>query len=411
MDKGYYKLKFEELNLLTQKLLTEGYTAENHPNWVKLPGSCFGGPLDNLRHGFVYNWEVMPEKNFLTPCGLSVKRSSCIEGMSFAGKEWCIENDLAQVHCPFHKRDCNLLNEDCKNLATHQWGPYCIATMTDAPYDPGHSIEHFYAVEDVWREELRKDFIARRNGHVCYNFSYYDPDAEKWKIRPYDPDMCAYSFCAQEGFCSFLQKKMDTQKGNVFYDVKIRETYPSEKGTLFEGTIHETVIKGIKYFRKPVNMFICENFVKMNGQKKIRDNFKWNHSTERVLANTGHGLWEFEILNVRAARKETRDIHQDLADIRAGIKVVHENDAISDKKAKKKARRMKRIEDRKKSLRMRFIQGKELSYPDIRFIEKYVTDDESEEWGQAKETALKEKEPVQMTLFDFGMEASYGTDK
>ena len=49
----------EEYNLLTQKLLAEGYTVENHPNYVYIRNSYSRNqdPLQNFDGGFrYYEW-------------------------------------------------------------------------------------------------------------------------------------------------------------------------------------------------------------------------------------------------------------------------------------------------------------------------------------------------------------------
>lgn len=48
---------------------------------------------------------------------------------------------------------------------------------------------------------------------------------------------------------------------------------------------------------------------------------------------------KIEILNLRAARMDTRDILQDLQDVANGIQVTHASDSLKAAKAQKKARR------------------------------------------------------------------------
>lgn len=75
-----------EYNLLTQRLLAEGYTAENYPDYVRLPGGCWGkDPLRNIYGGFEYTYQYRSQMVFKTKCGLLVKGSSFIGSMSYMG--------------------------------------------------------------------------------------------------------------------------------------------------------------------------------------------------------------------------------------------------------------------------------------------------------------------------------------
>ena len=71
-----------EYNLLTQKLLVEGYTAENYPDHVRLPSGCYGkDPLQNIYGGFEYTHQYRAWMVFKTGCGLLIKGNSFIGSM------------------------------------------------------------------------------------------------------------------------------------------------------------------------------------------------------------------------------------------------------------------------------------------------------------------------------------------
>lgn len=54
-----------EYNLLTQRLLAEGYTAENYPDYVRLLGGCWGkDPLRNIYGGFEYTYQYRSQMVF-----------------------------------------------------------------------------------------------------------------------------------------------------------------------------------------------------------------------------------------------------------------------------------------------------------------------------------------------------------
>ena len=387
----------KEYNKLTQRLLAEGYTAEHHPAWVSVPVHYgLKDPLSNWEGGFVYNWKELPNATFKTPCGLYVKRENLLGNMSWMGVDWSYENDLATIYCPFRKYGCERIHPILRENIQKGF-PYCNAAFTNETWQEERSVEHFKHIAERWEHELLEEFKESRKGRWCLLHMRYDPDEEKWSMRKYDPQTCG-SWCK---YCQYLGIPLDTKKGNVFYDIRISRTYNHEKGTLFEGTVHTNVIRGKKRFKKPMSMTICENYAKL-CRHDLEHLVMSSLHAEMFMTKAAGGVYEWSVENIRAAQKESRDIHQDLADIRAGITVVHENDQIADTKAQKKARKLLRIEKRKSALRKNFIQGKELSYSDIRFIEKYVTDDESEEWNQARERTLEEKanEPVQMSLFD-----------
>lgn len=390
-----------EYNKLTQELLAEGYTAENHPSWVRVGSSCYeyGNPLRNLDGGFVYNWKELPDINFQTPCGMHVKRESAMNGMSWHGIDWSFENDMAIIHCPFGRIGCEmnhpiLRNE--KNMAGTVW---CRIEKTDEAYREYRSYEYFKKVADDWKRELMQDLIRERKGHYCLLHMRYFPFEERWELQKYDPDICANIGCM--GNCQYLGIPLDKKKGNVFYDLRITQTDPQERGTLFEGTRHTCILKGNKAFKKPVSMTICENYAKLCKKELTRHVLGEWHS-EIFFAKFRGDVFEVSVENIRAERKETRDLRQDLQDIREGIKISHVSDDEKQKKRQKQARAAERKEKKKKRLRKMMLEGRELSYVESRQVEKLFADDEIDEiMSERDKVTNKEPEPEQMSIFDF----------
>ena len=71
-------------NLLTQELLLQGYTTENHPDYVRIGiGKMGKSPLENSDGGFVYTDEYLEEKTFMSGCGLYVKWENCIDRLEY----------------------------------------------------------------------------------------------------------------------------------------------------------------------------------------------------------------------------------------------------------------------------------------------------------------------------------------
>lgn len=60
-----------EYNLLTQRLLSEGYTVDHYPDYVQIQSSTLPGddPLNNLGGGFIFKRAVANECIYKTGCG------------------------------------------------------------------------------------------------------------------------------------------------------------------------------------------------------------------------------------------------------------------------------------------------------------------------------------------------------
>ena len=132
--------------------------------------------------------------------------------------------------------------------------------------------------------------------------------------------------------CSVLEKDLAPQKGNVFYDV--RKTW-TEKGIgMFPDEERVSIEKGCKLLEKTVSMTICEAIIqygRRDAEQRALDRYRRTMFFDPTL--------KIEILNLRAARMDTRDILQDLQDVANGIQVTHAADSLKAAKAQKKARR------------------------------------------------------------------------
>ena len=91
-------------NELTKRLLNEGYTAEHYPDYVTIQD--WKKDLDNFYGGFSYQPWWIYKQTFRTPCGLQVQGLHAMSSMSFRGLDWTYENDLACIHCPYKRTDC-----------------------------------------------------------------------------------------------------------------------------------------------------------------------------------------------------------------------------------------------------------------------------------------------------------------
>lgn len=400
-------------NELTKRLLAEGYTADNHPNYVYPGRTCQSktDPLDNLDGGFeYYRWYVY-EKAFRTPCGLMCKGTSCMTSLSINGVEFSFENDMPTVHCPYYKCDCELKDKRLINpdSAIKDW---CNVHMTDEKYQYEGSLE---AELKLWDDQIRRDKISfdlQHNGRTCENHMYYDKDKGEW-VMNYNPCDCGKSGC--NGFwgqklvegkliCPILGRPLDKAKGNVYYDIKKTYRRYDLDGTLFEGQIDTEIEKGIRFFEHPVSMDICKNVVKL-CQDEIRWKVNSNYHSELFFAEYHGKYFKIEILNIRAEQKESRDLLQDIEDIRNGIRVYHASDSEKSEKKIKSEKRQKAKEKKIAALEKRVL---EIGYGNMESFEqnkvcKYLDFDRIAELEAIREQKLADvkNKPQQITLADF----------
>lgn len=390
----------DEYNLLTRKLLVEGYTADNYPDYVRLPGGCWGdNPLQNLYGGFEYTREYRSRMIFKTGCGLLLKGNSLGFGnMFYMGILWTTENDNPVVACPYRKDSCDLRNPVlggprggglCKILN-------CDCHKTDAPYDYEKSYEKVLDGEVREINNAYEEFVRKKGGHVCRRHAYYNYWTKEWSMK-YNPMNCAD--CSNiTGSCDLTHLPISKKKGNVFYDVKI--SYIRHDGTLFDGEQVTKVNKGVRIFETRKSMTICEAVVK-NCKKYIFDREKMKRHKEIFLYG-----WKIEVLNIRAEQRESRDLFQDLQDIRDGIEVFHASDFEKQKKADKKERRQiamqKKIEKLEKKLLDIGYHNLERTDIDKIHADKWLGEEKIAELEELREKRIREEQnrPVQLSLFD-----------
>lgn len=326
--RGY---EMDKLNKLTQRLFSEGYTKENYPDNVR-PFAPFYG-------GFTYRPETLYRLVFETPCGLLVKGSHLVTGtMSFMGIDWMPENNNPVVTCPHFtgapcERNHPLLRERRGEIL------HCACRLADRPYSYEQSLEKAHA--EVWKEAdtLFETLRLQKQGRACKHRSRYNRMEKQWRMF-YDP-----IDCAREGFCRYcdvLQSELSPKKGNVFYDVKISRT---QKGVgLFPDETVVSIIKGKKLLDSSASLTLCEAIVRCCGAQ-IQDMEESRSYRERFFDPT----YTMQVQNIRAERRETRDLLQDLRDAAEGIKIVQAGDmqkaAAQNKRERKQAARKRRLPD------------------------------------------------------------------
>ncbi len=401
----------KEYNKLTKRLLAEGYTACNHPEYVYVGRACQDkdDPLRNLDGGFeYYRWYVY-EKAFRTPCGLMCVGLSCMTVLSTNGQEWTFENDMATIHCPYHK--CGCTEKDARLPREGMLKDLCNVHMVDEKYEYGGSVEDILKLRE---DEIRREkvsFILQHNGRVCENHMRYDKDAGEWKFR-YDPMTCANLKCNgvprgmnEKAVCPVLGRELCGEKGNVFYDIKIAYRRHDLDGTLFDGQIDTVVKKGERVFKHPVNMDICRNYARL-CQDEVKWKVRMRYNEELFFAEhyDGHEF-SLEVLNIRAEKRESRDLMQDLQDIKNGIHVYHASDHEKQKKEQARERKQKAREKKVRAMEKKIM---EIGFGNMEFIDqsrayKLLDADRIDELEEMREKRQREEKerPIQMNLFDF----------
>ena len=196
--------------------------------------------------------------------------------------------------------------------------------------------------------------------------------------------------------CSVLEKDLAPQKGNVFYDV--RKTW-TEKGIgMFPDEERVSIEKGCKLLEKTVSMTICEAIIqygRRDAEQRALDRYRRTMFFDPTL--------KIEILNLRAARMDTRNILQDLQDVANGIQVTHAADSLKAAKAQKKARREAAKKQRIRKVEQMLLTHGWNGLDDLwrRRAEKLLDDERIEELVLQRNAAKVQTPPeeLQVSLF------------
>ena len=397
-----------EYNKLTKRLLEEGYDADNFPkDKVHIANGCYlrnGNPLDNIYGGFEYNRIYCYSFTYKTGCGMHVIGKNVLSSMGFMGEEWCHENDNPVIRCPYDKQDCadndpRLHGMRGGGLCIQCW---CVCHRTDEAYDYENSFEKVEKERREEKDRKYKEYSDAHNGRVCMNHMFYDERTRSWS-QHYEPTRCAQMCLSQNGYCPILGRQLSKKRGNVYYDLKTSGTVKktTDQISMFDKERWECATKGIRYLKKPCSMDICEAIVKTQADD-IRKNYEINHSHYRMMDKT----WKFEIYNIRAESKPSRDLMQDLQDIREGIPITYEDDAI---KAEKVAKKSKRDLSKKKAIEKLEKKLIDVGYSNLEpysldriHADKWLDSKRLEELEEIRKQKIKEEQekPVQLTLFD-----------
>lgn len=410
-------MKEYKYNELTKRLLAEGYTAENFPkDKVHIAHGCYsrnGNPLDNIYGGFEYNRTYYENFIYKTGCGMFVKGINVLTSMGFMGEEWCHENDNPVIRCPYDKAECP---DNDSRLHGMQGGGlriqcWCVCHRTDEPYNYENSFEKAKKEQHEEKERKYLEYCEAHKGRICRNHMYFDERTRTWALR-YNPEICARMKCygwngrtvdEYSPICPIMGRELTKEKGNVFYDLKTSYLRTDLNGTLFEGQIDTAIRKGIRVFDVSVSMDICRNYVKLCKDDLI-SKVRMEHHSESFFAEYHGRYFNVEILNIRAERRESRDLMQDLQDIRDGIQISHASDEEKQKKEQKSKKCQLAKEKRIAAMEKKIIS---VGYGNMETYEqnkacKLLDFDRIDELEAIREVKLKEEQekPVQLSLFD-----------
>jgi|GEM_PF-528649 len=394
-------MRDKNYNLLTQELLAAGYTTDHHPDYVKVCTSRWGeDPLENLAGGFEYLRWYRDQFVYQTGCGKHVMGSKVLSNMAYMHVLWVHENNNPVVHCPYNKSNCEKNDERLQGLyggglCTQCW---CVCHRTLEEYDYENSIEKANKQKRQDQERKYQEYSDAHNGRICYHHMYFDERSRSWSLR-YLPEVCVHD--CHSNFCPILNRELDTKRGNVYYDLK--RIRIRNDGTIFDGEEIVSIEKGIRFFKKPVSMDICRAFIKLQSNE-IHKKFWRNEGSTKQLFDKS---FQVQIMNIRAESRPSRDLMQDLADIRDGIEIFHSSDLLKQKKNEKRQSRLERRQKAISRLEKKLLQigytGLEPFSLDKCHADKWLGAERIAELELQRKQLEKERQnqPQQLSLFDF----------
>ncbi len=375
------------MNKLTERLLAEGYTKENHPDHVE---------WSNWQD-FEYTREYLAKTVWETPCGLLKKGIGSYNHGSHMGVDYCPENDNPRYGCPYYDE------QPCPHRFNKFWGWNCTYHQTDRLYDYEQSVEKLWDEWDKIRHQAWQEI-----GGYCDCMEWNRP---KRKYVPrFNIDKCI-KLCNNQ-VCLITKKTRNLEKVNIFYDVLREKHY---RIGLVENT-ERTIEKGVRVFDRAVARTDAETWLKINMDKIFRPkkNDRCDLHFSEYHGKTGFGEYDFfefkaTVQNIRIEKRESRDLLQDLQDAREGIEVIHTSDIIKSAAKAKKQRRKEYQENKAKRQEKRKIANWQRCLTDKEAAKAYA-EENGVNVDLIREHAAKElerrrivieKKLEQISLFDY----------
>lgn len=321
----------EKKNKLTWDLFEQGYTKDNHPDYVKW--------YANMQE-FEYTTEFLNTSVWEAPCGIIRKGQFTGGYLSHGGIDWRVENNNYNFNCPYKKKECEFSHPILKSP---NCGGQCSWHLSQKPYDYSNSAEK---IEDE-RKELIKTNLNKRfgtNGMISCACCHIDEDTCEpyFKYNPWECIRFTSGGCWMKT-CWCTGKERDLTLGNIYYDVKVTTEY--RQGFIVEPVIQIT--KGKKLFDNRKAMTDLKMFLKVYPDEVFQRE-KMRHSRQLFYNEHFGNKFEIEVQNVRIEKRESRDLLQDFQDISEGIQVIHKSDEVKKAKEAKKERRIKYLEAKEK---------------------------------------------------------------
>lgn len=240
------------MNKLTEKLLSEGYTKDRHPDYVEW----------SSYKDFEYTRQFLAGTVWETPCGLLKNGINSYNHMSHLGVTYCPENDNPRYGCPYYdEKPCH------HRINTNKlWGCNCIYHQTDRPYNYEQSVEKLW---DEWNKIQKEAWQKATNEYGYCACMRWDRPSRQYNPK-YDIDGCINYGCQNE-VCAITKKQRNLKKVNIYYDILRITKY--KKG-LLEHEI-KRLEKGVKKFDNPIAQTDAEIWFKLN-----KEGFKPNHNRE-----------------------------------------------------------------------------------------------------------------------------------
>lgn len=379
------------MNELTERLLAQGYTPDNYPDYVRWYQNA---------NEFEYTLKFLSSSTWEAPCGV-MRKGKFTNGYGWInGVCWRVENNNYNFHCPYRKKECEFFHQLLKCAG---YAGKCSWHMTDKPYDYDNSVEKI----EVERQELTMKNLEKKFGYpgmIHCNCCHINEET----CEPYfkfDVEQClrfTANGCDNQT-CYCTGKERNIKKANIYYDVKV--TTERQIGFIVEPIIK--IFKGKKLFESPKRITDLELYLKLNPDAPLLKEMRGRQYSKALFFaeySDKFRKYKLEIHNVRIEKKESRDLMQDLEDISEGITVVHESDTAKQSKELKSQRRAKTNEKKIEKVETKILK---VGYGNLELLEKnhadkWLSEERIEELENIRKQKMKEEQekPVQLSLFD-----------
>jgi hypothetical protein len=356
------------INDLTEKLYAEGWTRENHPDYV------YWSDFEN----FGYKWETVKTFVWETECGLMADVYDVDVGdCSFDGVLYCAENDNPLTRCPYG-------NKMCEHIPAGFPFPHCPCRRTDKPFNYENSVKR---INDEQAKREHKQWMEITGGTYCACVVGSNGYAGGNVQVHYDVENCIHYGCKNET-CVIRKQPRDLSLVNIFYDV--RRTWITKKG-LIDDTRTE-VTKGCKVFPKAIARTDAEIWLKvkqaeynpLKSKSVVRPHLTPTDRAQEFFSKH-HRSWpdydyfefHYDVENIRIAKSEQRDLLQDLRDVEEGLEIIHASDQTRAAKALKRDKRQKSREQKDRAREKRAVSK-------LQAIVKTHEDEQMQEWAMRK---------------------------